>query len=110
MLIKPTAVAPTVVAIIRSRPRSCTSRPRPMSFYADARTDSALRLQHLIFASFTSPKMRIARISLVLVVLVAAAACNKLGDDGSSPTEPSGAPASGTTINYSVIGASDAIG
>src|SRR4249920_3014599 len=53
--------------------------------------------------------MRIARISLVCTLFCAAAACNKLSGN-SSPTAPSGPPAAGSTINYSVVGASDAIG
>jgi lysophospholipase L1-like esterase len=53
--------------------------------------------------------MRIARLSLAVVLCLAAAACSKSGD-GSSPTGPSGPPAAGSTINYSVVGASDAIG
>jgi lysophospholipase L1-like esterase len=54
--------------------------------------------------------MRIARISLVCALFFAAVACDKLGGSGSSPTEPSGPPVAGSTINYSVVGASDAIG
>ena len=54
--------------------------------------------------------MRIARISLVCALLFAAGACDKLSGGDSSPTEPSGPPAAGSTINYSVVGASDAIG
>jgi lysophospholipase L1-like esterase len=53
--------------------------------------------------------MRIARISLVCALFLTAGACNKL-KGGSSPTEPSGPPAPGSAINYSVVGASDAIG
>jgi len=53
--------------------------------------------------------MRIARMSLVGVLFLAAAACDKLKGD-SNPTEPSGPPAPGSAINYSVVGASDAIG
>lgn len=54
--------------------------------------------------------MRIARISVVgVLVLAVVAACNKLGGN-SSPTAPTGPPAPGSTINYSVLGASDAIG
>jgi lysophospholipase L1-like esterase len=54
--------------------------------------------------------MRIARIGLVCVCLAVGAACNLLGGPDASPTEPSGPPAPGSTINYSVVGASDAIG
>jgi lysophospholipase L1-like esterase len=54
--------------------------------------------------------MRIARISLVLVLFFVVAACNTLGNGDSGPTEPSGPPAAGTVVNYSVVGASDAIG
>jgi len=53
--------------------------------------------------------MRIARILLGGALMFAAAACNALSHD-SSPTEPSGPPASGSAITYSVVGASDAIG
>ena len=53
--------------------------------------------------------MRIARISLVCALVCPIVACDKLSG-GSSPTEPSGPPAAGSTINYSVVGASDAIG
>jgi lysophospholipase L1-like esterase len=53
--------------------------------------------------------MRIGRISLVWVCLLAVG-CDRLGSGGSSPTEPSGPPAAGSTVNYSVVGASDAIG
>ena len=53
--------------------------------------------------------MRIARIWLACACLVAAAACDRLTGD-TSPTEPSGPPAAGSAINYSVVGASDAIG
>ena len=53
--------------------------------------------------------MRIARLSLAGVLVFAAAACNK-SSGSSSPTEPSGPPTAGSTINYSVVGASDAIG
>jgi lysophospholipase L1-like esterase len=53
--------------------------------------------------------MRIARISLVCALFLAAGACDKLRGS-SSPTEPSGPPAPGSAINYSVVGASDAIG
>src|SRR5262245_3050525 len=80
-----------------------------MSFYADARTQSASRLQHLIHVPTTSPKMRIARISLACACFLAGAACDRLGGD-TSPTQPSGPPTAGSTINYSVVGASDAIG
>ena len=60
--------------------------------------------------------MRIARIVLACVCTfaLAATACSKLGlggNDSSSPTAPSGTPPSaGSTINYSVVGASDTIG
>jgi lysophospholipase L1-like esterase len=84
-----------------------------MSFYADTRTHSALRLQHLIQESLTSPKMRIAILGLVLVVSLGMSACESLGsggNDDSSPTTPTGPPAAGATVNYSVVGASDAIG
>jgi lysophospholipase L1-like esterase len=55
--------------------------------------------------------MRIGRISLLCVCLFTAAACDRLGGGAdSSPTAPSGPPASGSIINYSVVGASDAIG
>jgi lysophospholipase L1-like esterase len=53
--------------------------------------------------------MRIARIWLACACFVAAAGCDRLTGD-TSPTEPSGPPASGSAINYSVVGASDAIG
>ena len=49
--------------------------------------------------------MRIARIWLACACLVAAAACDRLTGD-TSPTEPSGPPASGSAINYTVVGAS----
>jgi lysophospholipase L1-like esterase len=52
--------------------------------------------------------MRIARISLVCVLFLSVA-CDKLRGN-SSPTEPSGPPVPGSAINYSVVGASDAIG
>jgi len=53
--------------------------------------------------------MRIARIWLGCACLLAATACDSLKGE-SSPTEPSGPPTAGSTINYSVVGASDAIG
>jgi lysophospholipase L1-like esterase len=53
--------------------------------------------------------MRIGGISLACVLSLAIVACSKLGG-GSSPTEPSGPPTPGSTINYSVVGASDTIG
>jgi lysophospholipase L1-like esterase len=80
-----------------------------MSFYADTRTQSAPQLQHLNHTSGSSPKMRIASFSLVSAFLLAVIACDKLGSN-SSPTEPSGPPAPGSAITYSVVGASDAIG
>src|SRR5262249_48298037 len=86
-----------------------TSGPRPMSFYENTRTQSASQLQHLRHAFCSSPKMRIARFSLVSVLLLASVACDKLKGN-SSPTEPSGPPAPGSAITYSVVGASDAIG
>ena len=46
----------------------------------------------------------------LLLVSVVAAGCDKLGLDDKSPTAPGGPPASGSTIVYDVIGASDANG
>jgi lysophospholipase L1-like esterase len=57
--------------------------------------------------------MRIGKTMLVLVLSLGLTACDKLGlgsSDAGSPTEASGPPAAGATINYSVVGASDAIG
>jgi lysophospholipase L1-like esterase len=46
---------------------------------------------------------------VVISVIVASQACDKLGL-GKSPTSPDGPPAAGTTIVYSAVGASDANG
>jgi lysophospholipase L1-like esterase len=51
----------------------------------------------------------ILRIVVVISVIVASQACDKLGL-GKSPTSPSGPPAAGSTIVYSAVGASDANG
>jgi lysophospholipase L1-like esterase len=44
------------------------------------------------------------------VLIAAASGCSKLGLGSTSPTAPSGPPAPGSTIVYTAIGASDAIG
>ena len=56
--------------------------------------------------------MRILPMLPVLVVLLAAAGCSKLGngDGNPSPTEPSGPPAAGSSLAYSAVGASDVMG
>src|SRR5436190_20811589 len=57
--------------------------------------------------------MRIGQTILVLGLSLGLTACDKLGlgsGEDRSPTEPSGPPAAGAVINYSVVGASDAIG
>jgi lysophospholipase L1-like esterase len=66
-----------------------------------------------------SPKMRITPVTLfvrlarvtALLLMCAAAGCNKLGaGSGSSPTAPSGPPAPGSSLVYSAVGASDVMG
>jgi lysophospholipase L1-like esterase len=52
----------------------------------------------------------ILRIAVTALVLGATIACSKLGIGDGSPTAPSGPPAAGSTIVYSAVGASDAIG
>lgn len=47
---------------------------------------------------------------MVSAVLAAAPGCDKLGLPGGNPTAPSGPPTTGSTIVYTAIGASDAIG
>jgi lysophospholipase L1-like esterase len=51
----------------------------------------------------------ILRIVLVVSVMVLSQGCDKLGL-GKSPTEPTGPPTTGSTINYTAVGASDANG
>jgi lysophospholipase L1-like esterase len=51
----------------------------------------------------------ILRIVLVVSVMALSQGCDKLGL-GTSPTQPSGPPASGSTIFYTAVGASDANG
>jgi lysophospholipase L1-like esterase len=53
--------------------------------------------------------LRISVVTLLVVVSFTAANCSKLGGSG-NPTAPSGPPQAGSTIVYSAIGASDAIG
>jgi lysophospholipase L1-like esterase len=58
-----------------------------------------------------SPNLRIglcALCALLALTGLGATACNTLGNNG--PTVPSGPPAPGSTIHYTVLGASDAIG
>ena len=55
----------------------------------------------------TSPILRIA---ILGACLVSAISCDKLGLGDKSPTAPSGPPAAGSSIVYTAIGASDAIG
>jgi lysophospholipase L1-like esterase len=52
----------------------------------------------------------ILRIALTAVALTVTAACSKLGIGDKSPTGPSGPPPAGSTIVYTAVGASDAIG
>jgi lysophospholipase L1-like esterase len=52
----------------------------------------------------------ILRIALTAVALVVATSCSKLGIGDKSPTGPSGPPIAGSTIVYSAVGASDALG
>ena len=51
----------------------------------------------------------ILRIVVVISVMVMSQGCDKLGL-GTSPTQPSGPPAAGSTVVYSAVGASDANG
>jgi lysophospholipase L1-like esterase len=51
--------------------------------------------------------------AVCLCVLLASAACSKLGigdDENQSPTAPSGPPAQGSALVYSAVGASDVLG
>jgi len=58
-----------------------------------------------------SPKMRILCTAPMVAMLLASSACSKLGiSDESSPTAPSGPPASGTAVVYAAVGASDVMG
>jgi len=50
------------------------------------------------------------RISLLVTILAGVAGCDKLGLGDNNPIAPSGPPAAGSTIVYTAIGASDAIG
>ncbi len=52
----------------------------------------------------------ILRITVAAVALVSTIACSKLGIGDNGPTAPSGPPAAGSTIVYTAVGASDAVG
>lgn len=54
--------------------------------------------------------MRIVLGPCLLLALLAATGCDTLGGGDAAPTSPSGPPASGSTITYAAVGASDVIG
>ena len=57
-----------------------------------------------------TPDSPISRIAITIFVLGVAAGCDKRGSGEDSPTAPGGPPASGSTIVYDAVGASDADG
>jgi lysophospholipase L1-like esterase len=63
-----------------------------------------------IHSAHPTPKLRIGLAALLTLLVVGVTGCDKLGGADNSPTAPSGPPASGSTIIYSALGASDVLG
>lgn len=107
MLTAPTAIAPTVAAIIRRSLRNCNDVFVPDPCHSN---EGIQLVRHFRFSFFEVVRhVPISWIGAVTLCLTASVACDKLGLGGDqNPMAPTAPPAAGAAIFYTAVGASDA--